>query len=209
VWSIPYPLGFVVGSMLTPRLVRRVRPAYVMAGGLLLAALGFALLARIGGTGGLPGIVAATVVFALGLAPAFTLATDLVVGSAPPERAGAAAAISETSSELGGALGIAILGTVGAAVYRTTMAAAAPAGVPPDALAVARNTVGGALEIAGGLPHEVGAGLLVAAREAFTRSLVLTALTCAGIAIATAVVAAVLLRRVGVEAGAAAAPADG
>src|SRR5205807_8288742 len=56
------------------------------------------------------------------LAPAFTLSTDLVIGSAPPERAGAAAALSETGSELGGALGIAILGTIGTGGYRSSMA---------------------------------------------------------------------------------------
>ena len=53
----------------------------------------------------------------LGLAPVFTLTTDLIIGAAPPERAGAASAISETSSEFGGALGIALLGALATAVY--------------------------------------------------------------------------------------------
>jgi DHA2 family multidrug resistance protein-like MFS transporter len=68
-----------------------------------------------------------------------------IVGSAPVERAGAASAISETSSELGGALGIAILGSIGAAVYRGLMADAVPAAVPARAADVARSTLGGAL----------------------------------------------------------------
>ena len=56
---------------------------------------------------------------ALGLAPVLTLTTDLIVGSAPPERAGAASGISETAVELGGALGISILGSIGIAIYPT------------------------------------------------------------------------------------------
>src|SRR5207253_8309599 len=57
-----------------------------------------------------------SVIYSLGLSPVVILATDLIVGSAPVERAGAASAISETSSELGGALGIAVLGSIGVAV---------------------------------------------------------------------------------------------
>ncbi len=85
------------------------------------------------------------VVYSLGLAPVFTLATDLVVGSAPPERAGAASAISETASEFGGALGIAILGSIGTAIYRADMADSLPAGVPLATAEAARETLGGAV----------------------------------------------------------------
>jgi DHA2 family multidrug resistance protein-like MFS transporter len=56
---------------------------------------------------------------AVGAAQVITLGTDLVVGAAPAERAGAASAISETGLELGGALGIALLGSIGTAVYRS------------------------------------------------------------------------------------------
>jgi DHA2 family multidrug resistance protein-like MFS transporter len=71
---------------------------------------------------------------ALGLGPVFTLAADLGVGAAPSERAGAAAAINETSSELGGALGIAVLGSIGAAVYGGETAAALAQGLQLIAL---------------------------------------------------------------------------
>jgi DHA2 family multidrug resistance protein-like MFS transporter len=63
-----------------------------------------------------------------------------MVGTAPPERAGAASGISETSSEFGGALGIAILRVIGTAVYRGQVADTVPAGVPPEAAAAARDT---------------------------------------------------------------------
>jgi DHA2 family multidrug resistance protein-like MFS transporter len=114
---VPFFLGFIAGSMLAPPMARRIRPAFVMAGGLVLAAIGFGLLSRIDGSSGLALVVVGCVAYSLGLAPAFTLTTDLIVGSAPPERAGVASAMSETGSELGGALGIAVLGSIGTAMY--------------------------------------------------------------------------------------------
>lgn len=125
------------------------------------------------------------------------LATDLIVGSAPVERAGAASAISETSSELGEALGIAILGSIGVAVYRGVMADGVPIGVPPEATEIARATLGGAVAVAERLPDHLRVELLGTAREAFAQAFELTAAISATVAIATAIVAAVLLRGVG------------
>src|SRR5258707_13955785 len=126
------------------------------------------MLAHIDRAAPLAVIVIVSVLYSLGISPVFILATDIIVGSAPIERAGSASAISETSSELGGALGIAILGSIGTAVYRRAMADAVPAGVPPEAAEAARATLGGALAVAAGLPAQLGAGLLGSAREAFT-----------------------------------------
>jgi MFS transporter, DHA2 family, multidrug resistance protein len=127
-WMLPSSAGFIVGSLLTPLLVRRARPASVMTGGLALAAVGFGLLTQLDtGRGvGLAVLVAGSVVFSLALAPVDTLATDLAVGAVPARRAGAASAISETSAEVGGALGIAILGVIGTAAYRGRVADAVP-----------------------------------------------------------------------------------
>jgi len=196
-WTIPFAGGFIVGSMLTPMIARRVRPAFVMAAGSALAAVGFAVLTQVNGASGLAILVTGFVVFSLGLAPVFTLATDMIVGTAPPERAGAASAISETGSEFGGALGIAILGSIGIAVYRREVTDAIPAGLPLEAAEAARDTLGGALAVAGQLPDQLGAGLLEAAREAFAQSLQLTAATSAAISVGIAILAAILLRRVG------------
>jgi DHA2 family multidrug resistance protein-like MFS transporter len=134
-----------------------------------------------------------------------TLATDLVVGAAPPERAGAASAISETGAELGGALGVAILGTVGTAVYRSDMGDSVPAGVPPTAAETARDTLGGATDVAAELPEALGAALLEAARDAFTQGLQLAALAASVVVAAVAVISAVRLRRVRAPSGALAA----
>jgi DHA2 family multidrug resistance protein-like MFS transporter len=195
-WTMPFAGAFIVGSMLTPIMVRRIRPGYLMTAGFGLAAVGFALLTQVDEASGVGLLVTGFVVYSLGLAPVFTLATDLVVGSAPPERAGAASAISETASEFGGALGIAILGSIGTAVYRAEMADSLPAGVPPAMAEAARETLGGAVALAGRMPEALGATLIGTARDAFTQSFEVVAAVCASLLVALAIVAAVTLRRV-------------
>ena len=116
--------------MLAPVVVKRVSPADVMSGGLVLATIGFVMLTQVGADSDVALLVASTVVFSLGLAPLFTLTNDLIIGSAPPERAGAASGISETGAELGGAFAIALLGTLGTAVYRNRLDEELPAGSP-------------------------------------------------------------------------------
>ena len=198
-WAVPSSGGFVVGSMVAPMIVRRVRPVSVVAAGLAVAAIGFAVLAQIDGAGGLALLVTGSVVMSLGLAPVFTLTTDLIVGAAPPERAGAAAAISETGTELGGALGIAILGTIGTAVYRSDMANSVPAGVAPEKVESARDTLGGAVAVANQLSDPLGAALLDGARDAFVQGMQLTASIGAVVLLGAAILAAVVLRRARIE----------
>jgi DHA2 family multidrug resistance protein-like MFS transporter len=197
-WSLPSAVGFIVGSNLAPRILRRVRPAYVIGAGLAMAAVGLGLLTRVGGssTADLAILAGASLLVSLGLAPVFTATTDLVVSSAPPERAGAASGISETGAELGGGLGIAILGSIGVAVYRGQLADTLPAGIPSQAATIARDTLGGAVGVAARLPGESGAALLAAAREAFTQGMQLTVALSAVVAVGAAVLATVQLRAV-------------
>jgi MFS transporter, DHA2 family, multidrug resistance protein len=126
----------------------------------------------------------------------FTLSTDMMVGAAPPERAGAAAAVAETSSELGGALGIAILGSVGTAVYRRVMASADISGLTPEVGRAVRDTLSGAIAAAERLPEQVDARLVDAARDAFVHGFEVAAAVSAVIAITLALVAGVVLRNV-------------
>jgi DHA2 family multidrug resistance protein-like MFS transporter len=197
-WSLPSAGGFIIGSNLAPRILRRVRPAYVVGAGLGLAAVGLGVLTRVGGSpdADLAILAGASLLVSLGLAPVFTATTNLVVGSAPPERAGAASGISETGAELGGALGIAILGSVGVAVYRGQLADTLPAGIPGQAAAAARDTLGGAVGVAGQLPAELGGALLDAAQQAFVRGMQLTVSLSAAVAVVVAVMATILLRAV-------------
>ncbi|MDQ3972770.1 MAG: MFS transporter [Actinomycetota bacterium] len=195
-WSLPSAAGFIVGSNLAPRYVHRVRPASVLAVAMLTSAVGLLMLVQVGGADGLTVVVIASVVVSLALAPVFTLTTELIVGSAPPERAGAASGLSETGAEFGGALGIAILGTVGAAVYRDEFAHRLPAGLPDGAAEVARDTLGGAVAVAAQLPEEVGAAVLAAARGAFLDGMQVAAGIGAATAVVAAAVASVALRNV-------------
>jgi len=192
-WSVPGALASIVGANVAPVVVRHTRPAYVVAGGLALAALGFTLLIPIG-VSSLALVVIGWSIISLGFGFTFTTSTDLVVGSAPPERAGAASAITETGAELGGALGIAVLGSLGMALYRGQVTATLPPGVPPDAVAAAQDTLGSVVALVGTLPEVTGTALLTVARAAFTQALQLNALIAAVVLAGLAVMAVVVLR---------------
>jgi DHA2 family multidrug resistance protein-like MFS transporter len=198
-WTMPWPLAFVVGSMLTPVIARKVSAVFLMVGGLLLAAVGFGILTLINGGSALAVLLAGSVVMSLGLAPVFTLANDMILGTAPPERAGAASGISETGAELGGALGIAILGSIGTAVYRSGLSRTIPSGVPPQAAETARDTLGGALAVAEQLPAQLGSALVEAARRAFVQGFELTVIIGAIVLVGLAILTAIMLRNVRVR----------
>jgi MFS transporter, DHA2 family, multidrug resistance protein len=193
-WSLPSAVGFIIGSQLAPHIVQRIRPGRLISGGLAVAAFGLAMLTQVGPSGGLLMLVASSVVISLGLAPVFGMTTELIVGSAPPERAGAASGISETGAELGGALGIAILGSIGVAIYRGEIADRLPAAVPVEAATDARDTLGRAVAVAGELPGQLGTAVMDTAREAFVHAMQLTSGIAAVVAVALAIMAVVTLR---------------
>jgi DHA2 family multidrug resistance protein-like MFS transporter len=193
-WSLPSAAGFIVGSQLGPRIVRRIQPAAVIAAGLALTAVGLGLLTQVGVTDGLWVIVTSSVIISIGLGPVFGLTTELIVGTAPPEKAGAASGISETAAELGGALGIAILGSVGVAIYRGQLATDLPADLPVEAADAARDTLGGAVVAAESLPPAQGAAVFDAAASAFVTGLQVTSAVATVIAVVIAVMSWVALR---------------
>jgi DHA2 family multidrug resistance protein-like MFS transporter len=195
-WTLPSAIGFVGGSMLGPVLARRFRPAYVMAWGIGLSAIGLGMVTLITAGSGLGIIVTGSFVMDLGLALMIPLATDLIVGTAPPERAGAASGISETGAEFGGAVGIAIMGTIGTAVYRRGLFSdAVPPDVPPAVVETARDTLGEALLVASRLPEGPREFLMDAARVAFTQGLRLTAAIGAALSLALVVFVLTTLRQ--------------
>jgi DHA2 family multidrug resistance protein-like MFS transporter len=195
-WTVPWALAFIVGSMATPPLARRAPAAFLMSVGLALSAVGYWMLTRLDGSTGFWYFAISTFVFSVGVAPVFTLTTDLIIGSAPPERAGAASGISETCAEFGGALGIAIFGSIGVAVYRRIIVDALPPALTADAAETARATLGGAIELATRLPDELRAPLIEAARTAFVRGLELCAAISAVASVGLAIFAAAKLRAI-------------
>ena len=190
-WSMVPMAGTMTAVPLSQLLVQRVDRGYIAAGGLLVAAAGFALLTHAQADSGLWFVLLGASIYAGGVVTAVTVGNELVMGAVPPDRAGAAAAIVETSSEFGGALGMAVLGSIGVAVYRSDLAHTAPATLPQTAVEASRNTLGGALSVAEQLPAQLGTQLVSAARIAFTHGLDAAAL---GAAIAM-IVAAVLSAR--------------
>ena len=200
-WMLPWAIGFVVGSLATPALARRIRPAALMSTGLALSAIAFLLLTRIDGSpDALPMFAVATLLLSLGASPVFTLTNDIIIAAAPPERAGAASGIAETCAELGGALGIAIFGSIGVAVYRGALAHVLPGDISREAFDAATSTLGGAVAMAQQLAPAVGAAVVTAAREAFLRGVVLCAAISGVGSVVLAVFAAATFRRVRVAA---------
>jgi DHA2 family multidrug resistance protein-like MFS transporter len=173
-------------------LASRFSRVRVISGGFLVAVGGFAVLSRLGTDSPLWVALGGVTLANLGMVAAMSLVADLALGSVPAARAGSAAALLESSQEFGGALGIAVLGTIGTAVYRAEITE----GLPPGTPAAARETLSGALDVAGRLP--AGAGELVTqlARTAFTSGLHVAALAGAVTMVLGAVVAPLLLRGV-------------
>jgi MFS transporter, DHA2 family, multidrug resistance protein len=191
-WTVPSGLAFVVGSLITPGLARRYRPSLLICGAFAFAAIGFAMMAAV--PLGFWMIIAGSVLLSVAFSPVATLTTDLVMAATPPQRAGAASAISETSFEFGAAVGIAVLGSLFAALYQSAMGSAPLPGIAPEALAAARDTLGGALEAAKTLPQPAATDVVEAARTAFVGAFTVTAVICAAIAFATALFASRMLR---------------
>ena len=168
----PMGLGVALGTMTAPALARRVRPATAIACGLLLSVPGCLLLTQVHNTSGLPFAMAGVAILALGTGPLFALGTGLVIGSVPIDRAGSAASMSETGNYFGGALGLAVLGAVGAAVYRDQMAEAGASGT-------ALETLAGASSVAQKLPAAEAHELLQTAGTAYTSGLHVVAIIAA------------------------------
>lgn len=194
VWMMPYALATVVGLLGTPAVAGRLGDARAIAGGLLLAALGFAVLALAPIDGGLALGVAPAVLIGLGAAPLMVLVTTLVIAQAPPEKSGSASSLAETGQELGAALGIATLGTVSTVVYQRVIDGGLPPGIPARAAEEATTSLASAASAAEGLPAATADEVMDAARDAFGAGVALVGTVAAVVMLALAVVTARFLR---------------
>lgn len=208
-WLLPSVVALAVGNMLAPTLAQRIRPGQLIAGSLLIVAVGLIILTQVPSESGFTWLIVGYGVASLGMGPLATLGTDLVVGSAPPERAGSASSLSETSSELGVALGVAVFGSVGAAAYRAGAVGDAVRDLPTQVRERVQDTLAGAVAEADLLTSGAAADVLAAAREAFTTGLHVVAAISAAAALTFAIVALVMLRRVPAAAAAPAAAHQG
>jgi DHA2 family multidrug resistance protein-like MFS transporter len=192
-WSLVPAAGVAVMAPIGAALAQRIDRAYVMGGGFLVSACGFLWLTQIRADSALWFTLVGASVYAGGLVAAMTLANELALGAAPPQRAGSAAAVLESGQELGGALGMAVLGSIGAAVYSRDMSDALPSDMP-HAEAV-RETLGGAT--AAKLPAAMADAVLVAARDAFTHGMGVASVGAAVVMAGAGLFSLGLLRGVG------------
>ncbi len=188
-WTVPWALAFVVGTNITPWLAKQLGQAKLVVFGLLGTAIGFAGLALLSIKADMGLLVFATVILALGLSPMFTLGTELIISSAPPEKAGAASALAETGAEFGGAVGIAVFGSIGVAIYRDRMESLLNPAWPSEIQRAAQDTLGGALASAVQLPAIEQISLLQAARHAFMEGMQLTSIAGAVLMLLASVLA--------------------
>ncbi|MEV3870584.1 MFS transporter [Streptomyces sp. NPDC049906] len=190
-WSLlPSALIGVAAPATTALVQHGARRGHVVTGGFGLAAAGFGLLATVG-TDSLGWVLAGSGVLACGVVTVMAQMTDVALAAAPPERAGSASSLLETGQEFGGALGMAVLGSIGTAVYRHRMDGATVDGALPEA---ARETLGGALAVAGELPEHASGALAALAREAFTDGLGAAALGGTLVLLLAAVTAPLVVR---------------
>ncbi len=193
---LPAAAVLIVVSTLSPVFARRFRPGNVIAIGLLTQVIGYILFTQLDPGTGLALVIGSFVLTYPGVAPAMALTTDLVVGSVPPEKAGGASGLATTANDLGISLGIAVIGSIGIATYRSQITQLLPGGLPADATTAASRSIDGALTAAAELPGALGGQLVTAAQQAFTSGLNTAAIVSAVIAAIAALVAATRLRHI-------------
>ena len=193
-WMGLAALGMIAGGVSAPLAARCIRPGFVIAGSLVLSAMGYLMLAKVGdGAAGVMAVVAGLALAYFGNGAIAALGTDLVVGSAPPEKAGSASAMSETVQDLGVSLGIAFLGSLATAIYRRTMLDRMPDNLAEDS----REAVSDSLWAASAIAPELPAGLIQEAQVAFIAGFNGAAIFNATCVTVLAILAAVVLRHVG------------
>jgi DHA2 family multidrug resistance protein-like MFS transporter len=183
VWTVASAAGSILFCLMAPLAVRRYPRNYLMAAGLAVLAAGILIFTQVNGH--LLLLVTASFVMG-GCGLTVTLGSDMVISMAPPEKAGAAAAIYETSTTLGSALGIALLGSIWTASYHYKMQHVHPNDFPYPMAEAARNTLGEAIQTAHHLRGPYAEQLIHTARGAFVDAANLAAYVCAALVLVMA-----------------------
>ncbi|WP_066365020.1 DHA2 family efflux MFS transporter permease subunit [Herbidospora mongoliensis] len=167
--GLPGGIGAAIAGGFAGALVMALGRAKMVALGLALTSIGFFLYGLIDVDTSYGFMLIPMAIAGLGMGFTFAVTNDTIIASVPRERAGAASAISETATEVGGALGIAILGSILGGLYTGNLII--PSGVPADAATVAGESLGGAVHVASLLPTSIGAQLLEAAQRTYVDSM--------------------------------------
>lgn len=189
VWMLPLAVAALLGTLAAPILARGIAIRTIIMAGLSLVIVGFGMGTLLDSVSTMAPFVALSLLCGIGVGLAETLTNDVILTAAPPERAGAAAAISETGYEFGGAMGTAVLGTAGMAIYSVRMQdAASLPGMDATSADAASQTLAAAHEIAHGLP-DGGVALRELANAAFMSGINLVAVIGIGTAALTVLLA--------------------
>jgi DHA2 family multidrug resistance protein-like MFS transporter len=191
---LPGLVTMIIAGLVVVPIARRVRPGILVPIGLVISATGYGVIALLGGAAPASTLMLAFVGLGAGIGAAETVSNELIIASAPADKAGAASAVSETAYELGAVLGTATLGTILTASYRASVVL--PDGLDAAQRAAAHETLGGATAVADSLPGGLAGQLLESARHAFDSGVATTAGIGSLLMITAAVVAFLALRKI-------------
>ncbi|HJV09623.1 MAG TPA: MFS transporter [Acidimicrobiales bacterium] len=181
----PVALVLMVAAPLSARLVERVGTKLVVSAGLAIVSISLVVLSFATATSGYGPVLASMLIMGVGMGMTMAPATESIMGSLPRHKAGVGSAVNDTTRQIGGALGVAILGSLLASSY----AASLGDGVP----AAAKASVGAALDLARGLGGADGAALAVSAKAAYVDGMGVGVLVAAGVALLGSVIALAFL----------------
>ncbi|GAB3463612.1 MFS transporter [Actinophytocola sediminis] len=165
---LPGMVVATISATVAPILAQRIRPAYLIGYSLFGVVAAFIWFTQVEATSGPVMLIVGFTIIGLCDGPLVSLGTNLVIGSAPPEKAGSSASMAQIANEAGGALGLALLGSVGTAIYASQMNDNIPDGVPAESAAAATENVATAVAEAESLPAGIGDTLASVARDAFS-----------------------------------------
>jgi len=193
-WLLIPIVVLIIGIQIATPLAQRFRPGTVLAGGMVIAAVGMVVLTQVDVYAGLGVLVTGMSIMYLGVSGIGPIIGQLVMVAAPPERAGSAASLAPMAGELGLAFGIAGVGSIATLAYNSQLTI--PEGVPPQAAAAAEESISSAAEVAGRLPGSTGADLLANAQDAYNGAFNVTTGILAAVLLGLAAIAYTTLRKI-------------
>ena len=182
---LPISLTMMVLAPQSPKLVARYGPARVVGVGLGLTSLGLVMFSTLGTSSSVAFVYLAYIPMMIGMSVSMSPLTTLIMSSVPAHRAGIGSAMNDTTRELGGALGVAVLGSLLTTGFASSIAPSLR-GLSPSSVAEARTGLAGALEVAHDLGGSAASTLADAARQAYVDGMGTAALVAACVVAITA-----------------------
>ena len=192
--TLPFAIAMVVAAVSSPKVVQRIGTKLVVAAGLALMAGGFAIASTNDASTSYSVIASAMVLMGFGLGSAAAPATESILASLPREKAGVGSAVNDTTREVGGTLGVAVLGSIMASVYGgRILNALSGTPLPAGLRAAAGDSLAAALQIAGGVGGAAGRGIALAAQDAFVQAFQIGSVVTGAVALVGAMIALLFL----------------